>query len=324
MTDACGRTIDYMRISVTDRCNLRCAYCMPKEGVEGIAHSEIMRYEEIMRVVNAGVSLGITKIRITGGEPLVRKGIISFVRMVAQAPGIERVALTTNGVLFFDMGTALKEAGLDAVNFSLDCTDADTFHRLTRVDAWDKVMQGIELALELGLMTKINCVPIKAYNEADWARLAGLAKDKPLDVRFIEMMPIGMGRDFPTVNNADVLTKLIGEYGEPTRSDEPHGSGPAEYFDFPGFMGSVGFISALSKAFCGSCNRVRLTADGVLKPCLCYDDGLPLKPLLRSGISDQMLEAAMADAIYGKPMRHSFCGDSVEISEQKKMVQIGG
>ncbi len=322
MQDGFGRTIDYMRISVTDRCNLRCVYCMPPEGVECVGHGDILRFEEMLRVVEAGVALGITKYRITGGEPLVRKGIVDFVRMVKATAGVESVAMTTNGVLFAEMAQALKGAGLDAVNFSLDCMDAESFTRLTRVDAWDAVMAGIDKALALGLKTKLNCVPMEGYNGGDWVRLAALAREKALDVRFIEMMPIGLGRDFKSVDNAEVLAALTQAFGEPIRSANGHGSGPAEYADFAGFKGSIGFISAMSHTFCGSCNRVRLTADGMLKACLCYEDGLNVKELLRADISDEALKDAMAAAITAKPLRHNFCDGTA--TEQRKMVQIGG
>jgi cyclic pyranopterin phosphate synthase len=296
---------------------------MPPEGVESLPHKEILRYEEILRVVRAGVSLDIDQYRITGGEPLVRKDVADFVRMVKRTPGVKYLALTTNGVLFSGMGEALKEAGLDAVNFSLDCMDAESFHQLTRVDAWDDVMKGIRTALRLGLKTKINCVPMEGYNAGDWVSLAALAKDNALDVRFIEMMPIGLGKGFKPVKNADVLAHLTVEFGEPVKSVKRHGSGPAEYWNFPGFRGSVGFISAISDAFCDRCNRVRLTADGMLKPCLCYGGGLNLKPLLRGGASDEELGKAMKEAILGKPLRHNFC-ESGGPSESRKMVQIGG
>lgn len=322
MLDGAGRTINYMRISVTDRCNLRCVYCMPPQGVESLPHVEILEYEEILRAVRAAISLGIDRYRITGGEPLVRRDITDFVRMMKQTPGLRHLALTTNGVLFSEMGEELKESGLDAVNFSLDCMDAGSFCRLTRVDAWSSVMEGIRTALRLRLKTKINCVPMEDYNAGDWVKLAFLAKDNELDVRFIEMMPIGLGKGFKPVSNADVLTCLTGEYGEPAKALKSRGNGPAEYWGFPGFKGSVGFISAISDAFCGSCNRVRLTADGELKPCLCYGEGLSLKPLLRGGASDDELTKAMKETIFGKPLRHSFCEGGA--SECRKMVQIGG
>lgn len=324
MLDKCGRKIDYMRISVTDRCNLRCIYCMPKEGIECISHDEILSYEEILRVVNAGASLGIEKIKITGGEPLVRKGIASLVQMIKQTPDIKTVTLTTNGVLFPECGEELAKAGLDGVNFSLDSLDAKIFETLTRFNALDKVKDGIDLALRLGLKTKLNCVPVESQNGEDIIALAALAKEKLLDVRFIEMMPIGLGRDFHTVNNADVIKRLIDRFGQPVRSDSAHGNGPAVYYDFTGFQGSIGFISAVSESFCAGCNRVRLTADGVLKPCLCFNDGLPLKPLLRNGISDEKLIDSMRHVIENKPRQHKLCEAADMTTETRKMVQIGG
>ncbi len=324
MLDNCGRKIDYMRISVTDRCNLRCIYCMPKEGIACISHDEILSYEEIIRVVQAGALLGIEKIKITGGEPLVRKGIASLVRMIKQTPGIKTVTLTTNGVLFPELGEELIKAGLDGVNFSLDSLDAKTFEMLTRFHVLDKVKEGINLALQLGLKTKLNCVPVESCNGEDWVALAALAKERLLDVRFIEMMPIGLGRDFSTVNNAEVMEKLIERFGQPVRSFSAHGNGPAVYFDFSGFQGSIGFISAVSETFCAGCNRVRLTADGVLKPCLCFYDGLPLKPLLRKGIPDEELTDKIRDVIENKPQHHKLCEVADKTTETRKMVQIGG
>lgn len=324
MLDQCGRKIDYMRISVTDRCNLRCIYCMPKEGIECISHEEILSYEEILRVVNAGASLGIQKIKLTGGEPLVRKGIASLVRHVKQTPGIKAVTLTTNGVLFPELGEDLAKAGLDGVNFSLDSLDAHVFETLTRFPALDKVKDGLDLALRLGLKTKLNCVPVESQNGEDIIALAALAKEKPLDVRFIEMMPIGLGRDFSTLNNAVVLDRLTERFGQPVRSDSVHGNGPAVYYDFGGFQGSIGFISAVSESFCEGCNRIRLTADGVLKPCLCFNDGLALKPLLRSGISDNELIQRIRRVIENKPRQHKLCEAADMTTETRKMVQIGG
>ncbi len=324
MQDRFGRKIDYMRISVTDRCNLRCVYCMPKQGVESIAHDEILSYEEIVRVVRTAASLGIEKIKITGGEPLVRKGVASLVRMVKAIPGIRAVTMTTNGVLFAQYGEELAGAGLDGVNFSLDSLDKQMFESLTRFDALESVTEGIRLALRLGLKTKLNCVPMQTQQSSDRLNIAALARDNPLDVRFIEMMPIGLGRDFETVINDDIMQELANAFGQPIRSNVIHGSGPAVYYDFPGFRGSIGFISALSHSFCSSCNRIRLTADGELKPCLCYQDGLALKPLLRSGMSDDQLTGVMADVIAGKPKQHVLGEAASGEQETRKMVQIGG
>jgi len=324
MVDQYSRNIDYLRISVTDRCNLRCVYCMPEEGVESIPHSEILTYEEILRVVKAAVANGIVKIKITGGEPLVRRDIGELIRQIKRVCGIQTVTMTTNGVLFGEFGAELAAAGLDDVNFSLDCLDADTFHKLTRVDAFSKVLKAVELSLLLGLRTKINCVPIGEYNSANLNTMAGLAKRYPLDVRFIELMPIGLGKQFSPVDSRQILKLLAQEFGEPKLSLAIHGNGPASYYDFPGFKGSIGFISALSHEFCEKCNRARLTAGGELKPCLCYNKSVELKPLLRSGISDDLLKKTIQKTIFDKPLHHNLCGDLDETSEMKKMVQIGG
>lgn len=323
MVDQHGRKIDYMRISVTDRCNLRCVYCMPEEGVECIAHREILTYEEMLRIVAIASDLGISKIKITGGEPLVRRGIVDFIRMIKQTKGIENVTLTTNGLKFVELGTALADAGIDGVNFSLDSLDADNYKEITRVDALDKVMKAIALSLQLGLKTKINCVPIAKHNRSEWIALATLAKKYPLSVRFIEAMPIGLGRNFESVENSRMLHELAEAFGQPKQLDISQGNGPARYYDFPGFKGSIGLISAISESFCADCNRVRLTADGTLKPCLCYSEGLSLKPLLRSDTSDQKLKETIRDVIYGKPLHHNL-GEIDETSETKNMVQIGG
>ena len=324
MQDRFDRKIDYMRISITDRCNLRCVYCMPKEGVESIPHGEILSYEEILRVVKITASLGIERIKITGGEPLVRKGVTALVHMVKQAPGIKTVTITTNGVLFPQYGEELSKAGLDGVNFSLDSLDKQTFEKLTLFDKLDSVTEGIALALKLNLKTKLNCVPMTSQPKDDWVNIAALAQNTPLDVRFIEMMPIGLGRDFGTVSNDIVLNKLTEAFGQPVRSAALHGNGPAVYYDFPGFQGSIGFISALSHSFCAGCNRIRLTADGELKPCLCFNEGLALKPLLRGGVSDDAISSAIAGVIEGKPKQHQLGDAANGAFETRKMVQIGG
>lgn len=322
MQDSLGRTIDYMRVSVTDRCNLRCVYCMPREGIACLSHDDVLSYEEIHRVVKEAAALGISKIKITGGEPLVRKNVAALVRMVKDTPGISAVTMTTNGVLFPQFGRELAEAGLCGVNFSLDSLDAATFKKLTLADAVDSVKAGIALALKLGLKTKLNCVPIAGYNSGDWVNIARLAQHQPLDVRFIELMPIGLGRGFQSVPGDAILEQLTASFGQPSPSAAVHGNGPAVYVDFPGFTGSIGFISALSHSFCAGCNRVRLTADGELKPCLCSGDGLDLKPLLREGASDEALRQAIERTVAGKPGRHHMCEN--ENSEKRKMVQIGG
>lgn len=324
MTDRYGRVIDYLRISITDRCNLRCVYCMPAGGIKSIPHNEILSYEEIMRIVRAAALDGIRKIKITGGEPLVRKNVSELIYQIKQVEGIKDVTLTTNGIFFSGIGRELVEAGLSGVNFSLDCLDPVTFHSLTRVDAFSRVIEAIELSLGMGLHTKVNCVPIGESGAGQFIAVACLAKFYPLDVRFIELMPIGLGKKLTPIASDEVISALTREFGEPEPSPTIHGNGPASYYDFPGFKGSIGIIGALSHEFCENCNRVRLTADGRLKLCLCYNSGVDLKPLLRNGVSDGDLAGIIRKTIYEKPLAHSFNSIDGETAETRKMVQIGG
>jgi len=327
MIDGTGRKIDYLRISVTDRCNLRCVYCMPENGIESLGHEEILTFKEILAIVKAVSQLGIRKIKITGGEPLVRKGIVNLIRRIKDIDGIEEVTMTTNGVLLGPMAEELSEAGLDAVNVSLDSMNSESFCRITRRDCLGEVLDGIRKACSQGIRTKINCVPIAELNGADLTGIISIAREYPIDVRFIELMPIGLGKNYSPVSNEELLLRMEREFGKPELSKAKHGNGPAVYYDLPGFKGSVGFISAISNEFCESCNRIRLTADGNLKLCLHYNKGIALKPLLRGGISKEELKKVIENAIYNKPLHHSFNGGSTENAENvelKNMVQIGG
>lgn len=323
MVDQYGRAVDYLRISVTDRCNLRCVYCIPQEGIQTLPHEEILTYEEIVRIARAAASVGVTKIKVTGGEPLVRRGLSRLIWALKSIGGIQTVTLTSNGVLFSEFGRQLADAGLDGVNFSIDSLNPQAYFQITRRDALDGALRAVSLALEYGLTTKINCVPILEYAKADVAALAQFAKRYPIAVRFIELMPIGLGRQFTPVLNGEILAMLKSEYGEPLPSPA-RGNGPAVYYDFPEFSGRVGLISPLSRAFCESCNRIRLTADGVLMPCLSFDSGTPLKPLLRTGLSDGALKEIVYQTIFNKPQRHHFLRPGGEGAETKKMAQIGG
>jgi len=324
MIDRCGRNIDYLRISVTDRCNLRCVYCMPEEGVKNIKHNDILTFKEILMIVKAGCQLGIRKIKITGGEPLVRKGIVNLIRAIKAVEGIEEVTITTNGVLLGDMAESLVEAGLSSVNVSLDTLNSTSFCKITRKDCFEKVMHGLKKALELGLKTKINCVPIEELNGSDLIDVLKIAEEYPVDIRFIELMPIGFGKSYSPVSNKELYDEIQKNFGTLTPSKIKHGNGPAVYYDLSGFKGSIGFISAISNEFCESCNRIRLTADGNLKLFLHYNEGIDLKPLLRSGISKEQLKKVIGNAIYNKPSHHSFNSGSNENIELKNMVQIGG
>lgn len=321
MKDLQGRDINYMRISITDRCNLRCKYCMP-DGIELLPMSEILSFEEIIRVCRQAVELGITRFKITGGEPLVRKGCASLIREIKRLPGVEQVTMTTNGVLLSGYLEQLSEAGLDAVNISLDTLHRKEFAELTGADHLPEVLESIDAAVESGLRVKVNAVLQKGKNADEWQQLLELAKDRPLDVRFIEMMPIGRGRECMGIANDELLKQIQENYPGVCKDERVHGNGPAVYYHIPGFAGSVGFISAIHGVFCSSCNRIRMTATGDLKPCLCYQDSVSVREAARYG-TDEEVRARLEEAITMKPKQHCF-DEEQGITEQRKMVQIGG
>ena len=324
MNDQYGRHIHYLRVSVTDRCDLRCRYCMPEEGVEWVEHSRILSYEQIVRLVRAAAGLGIDTVRLTGGEPLVRKGLDKLVWAVKAIDGIRAVTLTTNGVLLAQQLPALRAAGLDGVNLSLDTLDRGQYAAITRRDRLHEALAGLETALDTpGLTVKLNCVPLEE-NENQWAPLAALARDRALDVRFIELMPIGLGKELAGRAQAEVLSALEKAFGPARPCGQGGGGGPARYVTFDGFIGRVGFISAVSHKFCADCNRVRLTAAGFLKTCLQYDEGVDLKPLLEAGADDGALRSAMEGAIFAKPACHHFTAAPTAADEGRNMNQIGG
>ena len=323
MKDRFGRTINYMRISVTDRCNLRCRYCMP-DGIERLPMQEILTYEEIAFACARAAELGIDQFRITGGEPLVRKGCAVLVSMLKEIPGIRRVAMTTNGVLLAEHLEELLEAGLDAVNISLDSTDREQYRAITGMDELDRVLASVRLAAGR-LPVKINCVVQRGVNEDAPVCVAALARDLPADVRFIELMPIGAGKNLATVPNATVLAMIEERYGKMTAAPVPGGRGPAVYFRPEGFAGRIGFISAMHKKFCSECNRLRLTPTGELKPCLCYADSIPLREILRGNSADkgERIREKIREAVMRKPQAHCF-EHRDDVTEDRKMSQIGG
>ena len=335
MIDSFGRNIDYMRISITDRCNLRCRYCMP-DGVEWLPMADILSYEEIGRVCRAAARLGIRHLKITGGEPLVRKGCPELIGSLKTIPGIEAVTITTNGILLEQHLDRLKLAGVDGINVSLDTLDRRQFADLTGFDRLDQVLSGIRRAVDAGFKVKVNAVSLKLDRDGDgsygWERLAGLAREYPLDVRFIEMMPIGYGKQFETVDHQKLLEQMRQVFPDIETDTAKHGFGPAAYYRVPGFQGSLGLISAIHGKFCGQCNRVRLTSTGYLKTCLCYEDGVDLRPVLRgadTGAEDgpdgggQELCRVMEQTIYGKPGAHCF-EEPERITEGHNMSSIGG
>ena len=325
MIDRCARTIDYIRISVTDRCNLRCIYCMPEEGIQWVPHNAVLSYEEILRLCRIFARLGLSKIKLTGGEPLVRKGMDRLIADMKSIEGINCVTLTTNGLLLADQIDDLVNCGLDGVNISLDTLDPEQFKEITRRDALDKVLAGLNAALSYpSLNVKLNCLPM-GRNDDQLVPLVGLARDTRLSVRFIEVMPIGLGKSLAHRSEEDVRAILEAAYGPMTPYEEKLGNGPCHYFSLPGFTGKVGFISAISHQFCDQCNRVRLTSEGFLKTCLQYEIGTNLKALIDADFDDDYIARAVSQAIFNKPSQHHFADTSGEVDlEQHVMSQIGG
>ena len=323
MRDQYGRRINYLRISVTDRCNLRCRYCMP-EGVQDVGMKNILTFEEIWEIVKTGVSLGITHIRITGGEPLVRKGCADLIRGIRKIPGVETITMTTNGVLLGNYAKQLKEAGVDGVNISLDTLDPEEFCQITGKRELPAVLAGIRAAKDAGLPVKLNVVNRK---ELDPVPLVRYAQNEDLPLRFIEMMPVGYGKQYVGRSNEELremLEKTFGTAEKLVDSEELSrmGSGPAVYYRFSDLKVPVGFISAIHGKFCDTCNRVRLTAEGYLKLCLCYDQGVDLRHVLREEEKEN-LRTVMEEAIFRKPAAHCFEHPS-EMTETHEMVKIGG
>ncbi len=323
MLDQYGRRINYLRISVTDRCNLRCRYCMP-EGVQDVGMKNILTFEEIWEIVKVSVSLGITHIRITGGEPLVRKGCADLILGIRKIPGVETITMTTNGVLLGNYAKQLKEAGVDGVNISLDTLDPEEFCQITGKRELPAVLAGIRAAKDAGLPVKLNAVNRK---ELDPVPLVRYAQNENLPLRFIEMMPVGYGKQYVGRSNEELremLEKTFGTAEKLVDSEELSrmGSGPAVYYRFSDLKVPVGFISAIHGKFCDTCNRVRLTAEGYLKLCLCYDQGVDLRHVLREEEKEN-LRTVMEEAIFRKPAAHCFERPS-EMTETHEMVKIGG
>lgn len=320
MEDRYGRTIDYMRVSITDRCNLRCRYCMPK-GISWLPMEEILTLEEIREACAQAAKIGISKIKITGGEPLVRKGCMRLIGMLKGIPGIRQVTLTTNGVLLSQYARELYENGIDGINISLDTLDEKEYAKITGFDGLGSVLHGIEEMEKYPVPIKINAV-LQKEREHRWRDLTVFMQNRKLDVRFIEMMPIGYGKKFEVVSNEYILQQIREEYGEVEREETSHGNGPAVYYKIPGFLGSVGFISAVHGKFCSQCNRIRLTATGQLKSCLCYDGAISIREALRSG-QKQEVQRLMRRAVLEKPKSHCF-EDQSKMTEIHEMVKIGG
>lgn len=326
LADQFNRPITYLRISVTDKCNLRCVYCMPEQGLPWMPKAEILSYEEIARLVRAAASAGVHSIRISGGEPLVRKNLSRLVAEIAAIDGIEDIALSTNALLLEDQIDALLAAGLTRVNISLDTLREDRFAQIARRPGLQRVLAGIDAAIDRGLApVKINCVVMRGYNEDEIAAFAQWTKERAVYVRFIELMPVQENLDVQrdAYVSADEILERVSAIGDLQPSVGPGGNGPARYFAFPGAPGAVGVISPLSHDYCERCNRVRLTANGRLRLCLFGDHEIDLRTPLRAGASEAEIADVLRSAMLIKPERHHLrLGEAA--SRMRAFSEIGG
>ncbi len=325
LIDRCDRKLNYLRISITDRCNLRCIYCVPYDFIPKLAHKEILRYEEILRIVRISVRLGISKVRITGGEPLVRKGVYDFLEQLTKIQGLLDISLTTNGVLLKDNINKIRSAGIKRINISLDTLNRKKFRQITGYDFFNQIWEGIVLAQKMGFdPIKINVVPLKGVNDDELLDIAALSIEYPFHIRFIEYMPMG-------TNNMEIdrhllapeIKKRINQLGKLIPIEKSINDGPAERFKFESARGEIGFIRPISQHFCNTCNRLRLTASGQLRPCLMSDVQVDLKTPLRKECSDGKLTEVFLKAVRQKPSEHNLSiGHPARVSAQ--MCAIGG
>ncbi|MFP3898863.1 MAG: GTP 3',8-cyclase MoaA [Dehalococcoidia bacterium] len=333
-TDPFGRRIDYLRISVTDRCNLRCIYCMPPEGVPRIPHGEVLSYEEIRSVVQAAAELGISRIRLTGGEPLVRAGLPELVRMLSQIDGVRELSLTTNGTLLKEHALTLKEAGLSRVNVSLDTLQADRFRSITRLGSLETVVEGIQAAKEAGFdPVKINTVVMRGVNDDEVLDLARMTYEDGWHIRFIELMPFRCLAEFVPSSELRERIGLLDRLEPCPDSIAITGNGPAVYYRLAGARGTIGFVSPLTDvSFCSRCNRMRLSSDGKLRPCLLAEDEIDLKAALRNNSTLSELQDLILGAVASKQEHHQLrggkaarlaAGGTCRVNK-RMMSQIGG
>lgn len=324
LTDSFGRLHTYLRISVTDRCNLRCRYCMPKEGIRWKEREELLTFEELYRVARIFVSLGIRKIRLTGGEPLVRHGLEDLVEQLSTLPGLDGVSLTTNGVLLAQKASVLKKAGLSGLNVSLDTLRPERFETLTHRDHFHETQAGLHAALDAGFLPlKLNVVVLKGFNDDEILDFVDYVKDKPINVRFIEFMPFKANRWHQDclLPYAEIKARIQACYPLVPKVAPP--SAVAKDFIISGFQGSVSFITSMTNDFCGTCNRVRLTADGDVKSCLFHPAETSLRDALRHGATDGELEALIRQAVWQKKEGHAPMAD-IDPTQNLSMIQIGG
>ena len=323
LKDNFQRTIDYMRISITDRCNLRCIYCMPSEGLVPMKHEDILSYEEIARILRITVRIGVRKVRITGGEPLIRKNVSYLISLIENIKGIEDLSLTTNGIPLAGCAQDIADAGLKRVNISLDSLRADRYREITRGGDLDSVFKGIESAERAGLIPiKINMVPMRGFNDDEIGDFAQLTLKTPYQVRFIEFMPFGKENMWKPdyFISAEEIKSRVEKIGQ-LHSVRLRKSGPARYYAFDGAAGVLGFISPLSNHFCGKCNRLRLTADGKIRPCLFSETEIDIKTALRNGAPESEIERLIRLAIQVKPKGHNM---RIQDTDLGKLLRDGG
>ena len=330
MRDKFEREINYLRVSITDRCNLHCSYCRPKEGISLKGHDDILRYEEIIRIVSVAVKMGLIKVRLTGGEPLVRRGFIEFIAALKGINGLQDISLTTNGILLEEFAQDIFSAGIRRINVSLDSLNKGKYFRITNGGDLEAVLRGITKAEEIGFSPiKINTVAIKGFNDDEVLEFAQLALNKPFQVRFIELMPVGQAKSgynddylpatqlMQEINSRYKLEKVT---GKKNRSD-----GPATIFRIKGGRGEIGFINPISGHFCATCNRLRLTADGKLRSCLLNENEIDLKKALRENCSDAELEGYIREAVLLKPKQHDLACTETHLKKcHRNMSAIGG
>ena len=321
--DKYGRKINYLRVSVTDKCNLRCIYCIPENHKDFLDSKDQLTFDEIFRIIKETVALGISKVRITGGEPLVRNDTVDLIGMINRLEGIEEICMTTNGILLYDKLEKLAVNGLNRVNISLDTLNQEKFNLITRGGDLKKVILAIDKCIEKNIKVKINIVIMDGINNDEIIDFVKLTKSKPIDIRFIELMPIGEGRNYKSVSNSDILQKIKNNNLIYTTKESNEIDGPAKYIKLTDGIGRVGFISAMSNCFCNKCNRVRLTPDGFLKQCLNWNTGINLKEEIRKGINDNELNKIIKDTIYEKPKNHLFKEENKN-EDKRHMYEIGG
>ena len=326
LRDGYGRVITYMRISVTDRCNMRCTYCTPSGGFKSAPHSDILTYEEILRIVRISSGIGVNKFRITGGEPLVRKGVVDLVSRIGELDSVE-VTFTTNGLLLEEMAGSLRDAGVRRLNISLDSLRPDRLKAITGIDCLGKVMRGVEKAVELGFdPIKLNMVVMKGVNDDEIMDFVELARNRPFNVRFIEFMPMkenewDRGKFIP----AREIEEMVGRKYPLVRDPGDGESSPSRNFLIDGFTGKIGFISPVSRHFCDSCNRIRLTSDGHIRSCLIREGEVDIKTPMREGAGDEEIEKLISRAVVMKPAGHLLDDDTPRLSGPfRAMTQIGG